>query len=555
MTFSLIWFFCPFLLQTGGTIMQEASTPPEKGVMVDVRSLGAKGDGKTLDTRVIQRAIDSCGQAGGKVLLARGSFLCGTLFMRSNVTLEIAEGATLLGSTDIRDYPSIPAPVPTNADIYHTQSLIAGIDLENVTLMGRGTIDGQGGTFAPRPRPKPERYKDRPNGIRLMRCRNVRVEDLTLRNSAKWMQHYFACEVVSIRGITVDNACNMNNDMIDIDGCRNVTIADCIGDTDDDAITIKSTSDFVTENVTITNCVVGSHCNAVKVGTESCGGFRNIAISNVVVRPPKHDRVIFGVRNGLAGILLTVVDGGILDGVVIDGVRIDGPRVPIFIRLGNRGRIPNPEGQRPGPGIVRNVSISNIMATGADTTGCTIAGLPGHPVEKVVLSNVQITFAGGGTPRGEDAPVPEKPEEYPESSMFGKLPGYGFNLRHVRDVTIRDLMLRTQSLDARPAVWAEDAAGLQIRGLWADAPVAGPLMRLDSCSDVTIRESAPSADADEFLAVQGARSNAIRLQANDLLKVRRAVHAAPGVPPEAIIKTNNLEPESKKPEQSRSVKP
>jgi len=535
-----VWFLGFFLLHAG-VLSASAGFLTEPQSVLDVRAVGARGDGRTLDTRAIQLAIDSCARDGGKVLLARGAFLSGTLFMRSNVTVEIAEGATLLGSTDIREYPSIPSPVPTNADMYHTQSLIVGIDLENVTLTGRGTIDGQGATFAPRPRPKPERYKDRPNGIRLMRCRNVRVENLTLRNSAKWMQHYFACDGVFIRGITVDNACNMNNDMIDIDGCRNVTIADCIGDSDDDAITLKSTSEFVTENVTITNCIVGSHCNALKLGTESCGGFRNIVISGIVIRSSKHDRVIFGTRNGLAGILLTVVDGGILDGVVIDGVRIDGPRVPIFVRLGNRGRSPNIEGPRPGPGILRNVSISNILAAGADSTGCTIAGLPGHPVENIVLSNVQLTFAGGGTPRTEDSPVPERPEEYPESSMFGKMPAFGFNLRHVRSLVLRDFTMRVQAREARPAIWAEDAVGVTIRGLESDAPETGPLIRLDTCSDVTIRESAPHDSVEEFIVVRGGATREIRLIGNDLRKVSSGVRAARGVAPNAIIELNNLQ--------------
>ncbi len=497
---------------------------------LDVRDCGAVGDGTTLDTKAIQRAIDSCSLSGGRVVLRGGRFLSGTLFLRSNVTLEIADGATLLGSTDVRDYPIVASPIPTTADVYHTQSLIVGIDLENVALVGRGTIDGQGRSFVPVSRKKPERYKNRPNGIRLIRCRNVLVENLRMRNSGKWMQHYFACNRVTIRGITVDNNCNMNNDMLDIDGCRDVTISDCSGQSDDDGITLKSTSAYPCENVAITNCIVGSHCNAVKLGTESCGGFRNVTISNIVIRPSSHDSVIFGTRNGLAGIALLIVDGGILDGVLINNIRIDGPRVPLFLRLGDRGA--DSTMPRPAIGRLRNVAISNIVATGADSIGCAITGLPGHPIENVSLSNVQMSSTGGGAvPAGYP---PELPSDYPESGMFGTLPAYGFFIRHATGITFSNITLRTTLAEARPSIASHDVNGLDLRDVRVKAGAnAETVFSFDASRDVVVRGTIVSPRVPYLASVTGSSSMNIRFYDNDLSNIGSVVHLGPGVEPNA----------------------
>jgi hypothetical protein len=393
--------------------------------------------------------------------------------------------------------------------------LIYGKDLENVALTGRGTIDGQGGAFPVTTRKKPDRYRNRPYGIRLIRCRNVLVEGLTLRNSAMWMQHYFECDRVAIRGITVFNHSNMNNDMIDIDGCRDVTVSDCVGDTDDDAITLKSTSERICENVTITNCVVSSHCNAIKCGTESSGGFRNITISNVVVRPSAANGVIFGSKNGTGGITLAMVDGGVLEGIVLSNIRIDGPRVPLFLRLGDRGRGPGGETDRRPVGSAADITISNVVATGADRIGCSITGLPGHPIQRVRLSGIRISFEGGVA--AEDAPsgVHNRPDEYPEGTMFGVLPAYGLTIRHAEDIQLRDVTLTTEGADGRPAVFADTVGMLGVNGLRGGGTRRGSaLIRLRDVRDAEILASRPLAPVRAFLLVEGADSRGIRGSGN-----------------------------------------
>jgi hypothetical protein len=291
-----------------------------------------------------------------------------------------------------------------------------------------------------------------------------------------WVQHYLACDEVSIENVTVLSNCNSNNDMIDIDGCSNVRMWGCTGDSGDDAITLKSTGERACENITISDCVVASHCNAIKMGTESVGGFRNITISNCAIRPSKYETIQNGRREGLAGIALESVDGGTLDRVTISNITMEGTTSPIFLRLGNRGRKPDPNAPTRDVGALRNVIISNIVATGASPLGCSIAGIPGHPIENVTLRNIDITFRGGGTLQDAARDIPEMPQAYPECTMFGTLPAYGFYARHVKGLTLDNVRMGWSSSDDRPAFIGEDVFDLTIRGLKAESTDKTPDM-------------------------------------------------------------------------------
>ena len=495
----------------------------------NVCDYGAEGDGIHLNTNAIQTAIDECAKKGGTVVIPAGRFLSGTLFMRSNVTLNIGQGAVLLGSTDIHDYPEKRPSLRSYTDNYVTQSLIYGEDLHNIAITGLGTIDGQGSAFKPPTEAREDRYKNRPYIIRFITCKNILVENIKLQNSAMWMQHYLACDHVTIRGITVYNHCNMNNDMIDIDGCHNVIISDCIGDSDDDALTLKSTSGRLCENVTITNCVISSHCNGIKCGTESSGGFKNISISNIVVRPSKDNDPIFGYRNGISGISLEIVDGGIMDGITISNIRIDGPRVPIFLRLGNRARIYKEGMEKPSTGLFRNVNISNIIASGADDIGCSITGLPGHLIRNVSLSNIRIDYKGGGSLEDASKIVAENDEEYPESTMFGKLPAYGFYIRHAGDISMNNIVLTFDKTEYRPALICDDVQGLDLLGFRAAGILDNEsLIRLQNTQDVFIYGSRPLSYLRLFLSLRGENTKRIVLSGNDLNRVEKVFETING---------------------------
>jgi hypothetical protein len=525
----------------------------------DVCQYGATGDGQALDTRPIQAAVDACAkEKGGTVYFPAGSYLSGTIRLRSHVTLHLATGAVLLASPRVDDYPVIQPTVASWTDRYCCRALIWGEDLEDIAIVGRGTIDGQGGHFhgnqpseqelntilkawdgATRYRPE-TRYVNRPYIIRLIACRDIRVEGVTMQNSPMWMQHYLNCDTLVVRGITVYNHCGANNDMIDIDGCHDVVISDCFGDTDDDALTLKSTTDRLTENVVVTNCVLSSHVNTIKMGTESHGGFRNIAISNCVIRPSRDREALAGQNEGFAGIALEMVDGGTLDGVTISNITMIGQTVPIFLRLGDRGRSFSKEVPRPPVGTLRNVAISNVVATGAGSVGCSITGLPGHAVEHVSISNVRIGFAGGVAAHKVPPEVPEHPEKYPDCTMFGTLPAYGFYARHVHGLVLRDIDLTYEQTDTRPAIVCDDVRDLVVDHLDAQvAPAAAAQILLTSTQGALLRGCRPPA-TDVFLRLAGA-CDRILVVGNDLGNVKTPFTLDETTPQAAVdAKANRL---------------
>jgi len=425
----------------------------------DVRAFGAVADGATLDTPAIQAAIDACAAAGGGVVrVPPGRYLTGTVFLKSGVTLHLESGVTLLGSTNLDDYPARTVAYRSYTDRYTDRALLFAEDQEGVAVTGGGVIDGQGAAFS-------GEYKKRPYMLRFVSCRDVALEDVGLRDGAMWTVHFLACEGVRVSGVVIRSRCNKNNDGLDIDSSANVVISNCDISSGDDAIVLKSTSAQPCRNVVVTNCVLSTACNALKMGTESNGGFQNIAISNCAIYDTR-----------LSGLALEIVDGGVMDGVVVSNLAMQNVGCPIFIRLGNRARPFIDGGEKPGVGALRNVSISHIRATGADQPGCAIAGLPGHPVENVSISDVRLDFAGGGT--AEDAArVPPKQEaEYPEYKMFGVLPAYGFYCRHARGLAFNDIAVTTMTPDARPAFVCDDVADLHVSHLTGNGTSAEPVM-------------------------------------------------------------------------------
>ena len=438
----------------------------------DVRDCGAKADGKTLCTGAIQRAIDQCSKdGGGTVYLAPGAFLSGTIHMKTGVTLKLANGCTLLGSRDLKDYPPTVQAFRSYTDNYTDKSLIYAEDAEQIAIVGRGTIDGQGASFK-------GPYKVRPYIIRFIECRNVTVEDLTIRNSPMWVQHYMACDDVRISGLIVRSRVNHNNDGINIDSCHRVVISDCNISSGDDAIVLKSTSARVCRDVTVSNCIVSSRCNGLKMGTESNGGFKNIVMTGCAIYDTR-----------LAGVALEIVDGGTMDRVVVSNITMDKIGAPIFLRLGNRARSYKEDMEKPGIGAMRNITISNIEATGANPTGCAISGLPEAKIENVTMSNLRFSFDGGGTKADAGRTVGEKPGDYPEYSMFGKLPAYGLYCRHVKGLKLLNVQLQLAKGDQRHAVVLEDVEDAFVDCLDAQSsPGAGKMIRLTGVKEVFVRD-------------------------------------------------------------------
>jgi len=381
--------------------------------------------------------------------------------------------------------------------------------------------------------------------LRVIDCRDVLVENITMQNSGFWNQHYLACERVAVHGIRVWNHATYNVDGIDIDACRDFVVSDSFFDTDDDAICLKGTTDRPCENVLVSNCVVSSHCNAIKMGTDSSGGFINVTITNCSIVSPRHSKVIYGLQRGISGISLELVDGGQLDRITVSNVTIDGVEVPLFVRLGNRGsgfviRAEEPKKEIP-VGTARNVSFSNIVATHAGKTGCSVVGLPGHNVENVSLSNVTVRSEGGGKREWSAAEIKELPANYPEGTMFGKLPAYGLYCRHVRGLTLSDVRLTSDEPDGRHALALDDVDDANISGLsCVQSPSAAAIVGLQDARNVLIRGSRPEAADGVLLRLTGNNTSGVSLIGNDLRRVGQLSEFAGDAAPTELRSAGNL---------------
>ena len=486
----------------------------------NIVAYGAKADTTVLSTKALQQAIDDCTKAGGgRVVVPTGQYKIGSVVLKSNVHLYLEQGATLFGSTDLKDYLPMKSDYVSLRTQTSTIQLIYADKVRNVMIDGYGTIDGRGRAF------KKLSWNDegitRPHLIRFIQSEDITVKDITLRNSGCWMQHYLACDRVRIDGIKVFNRNNYNNDALDIDGCHEVIVRGVIADSDDDGITLKSTSPRLCENIRISDCVVSSHCNAVKLGTETNGGFRNISISGIVVKPSSDQREqFFGAPSkiGTSALSLEIVDGGVMQNVSASNFTVEGTESPIFIRLGNRGRgyqlrphplAPSPtgEGEAYGGlsgtgnddtitelipieqvGSIDGIHIDNFLIMNAGSVGCSITGLRGHPVRNVWLSNISIHHQGGVQASDlkaiNDSVANEKEKAYPEATMWGRLPAKGFYLRHTRNVHFDNIEVRTDAPDVRPDIVRSNTEGWGDQG---DGTYRNPVLNADFSDPDVIR--------------------------------------------------------------------
>lgn len=476
----------------------------------NIMDYGAVSDTTLLSTEALQRAIDECSAAGGgRVVVPTGSYTIGSIVLRSNVHLHLELGATLYGSTRLEDYRPMKSDYVSLRTQSTTIQLIYADSVRNVRIDGYGTIDGRGRSF------KKLSWNDegitRPHLLRIIRGEDITVSNITLRNSGCWMQHYLACDRLTIDGIKVINRNNYNNDALDLDGCHDVIVTNMMADSDDDAITLKSTSPRLCENIRISDCVVSSHCNGVKLGTETNGGFRNISISGIVVKPSSdQSSQFFGApsKKGTSAISLEIVDGGVMENVSVSNITVEGTESPIFIRLANRGRgykMREGKGTLSGNGNddtitelipiehvgrISGISLDNIRIHNAGSVGCSITGLPGHPVENVSLTNISIHQKGGITPtvlpQIDEALKDEKEKEYPEATMWGNLPAKGFYVRHARNVQFQNIQIQTEQPDARPDFVQVDTDDLRW-GDQGDGTYRNPVLNADFSDPDVIR--------------------------------------------------------------------
>ncbi len=394
-------------------------------------------------TARLQRAID----AGGHVVVPPGEHVVRTLHLRSGVTFEIPAGSTLLAHRNNAVFDlQERLPWETHADAETSDfahAVLAGRDLEHVAIVGAGTIRLD----------RTIRWGPKP--IALRGCAGVRVEGITIRGAPNYSVSLGACADVVVERVTIRDALS---DGIDPDSCRRVRIVDCDVESDDDAICLKSSlflgEPIPCEEVEVLRCRTRSGTNGFKIGTETSGPVRRVHVADCTFdarpregRDPRmadlHD------LHEAGGCSIQTVDGADVRDVVIERVRIVHARGPISVRRGARGR-----GQaEPRPGTLRNVVLRDIEATDARETS-SIAGIPGFPVENVVLERVRIEAVGGGEP--VPGPVPEREGAYPQCTMFGPLPAWGLYARHVHGLALRDVSCTTLAPDRREMFVLDD---------------------------------------------------------------------------------------------------
>jgi polygalacturonase len=451
---------------------------------IDVRSFGAAGDGITLDTAAVNRAIAAAARAGGGVVrFPRGTYACHSIRLRSGVTLALERGATILAAPPGGYDAAEPNPWEQYQDFGHNHfhnSLIWGEGLHDVAILGPGLIWGKGlcrDTIAINGMPSALTPGSGNKAIALKNCVNVTLRDFSVLEGG-----HFAILATGVDDLVIDKlSIDTNRDGIDIDCCRRVRIRDCrVNSPHDDSICLKSSFALgyprATEEVVVSDCYVtggyrigalldGSYerlpggekwvearqcmMGRIKLGSESNGGFRNIRIENCICEL-------------CLGLAFEAVDGGDLENVLVRGVTMRDIRgAPIFLRLGARLR--GPRGTA--VGALRGIAIDGLTSRGPDTMPAIVSGIPGHRIAAIALRDVALVHEGGGSTRLAGLVPPEAEPAYPEIDMFGALPAQGLFARHVRGLELSRVAFASLRPDPRPIVWLNDVTGTRFSKL------------------------------------------------------------------------------------------
>lgn len=455
----------------------------------DAQSFGAKNNGTTLNTAIIQGAIDFITEnGGGRLVFDSGVYITGSVYLKSNVTLHLKKGAELRSSGNGFDFVK---------DKYiGWVSLVFALRQNNIGITGEGMINGMGfntamnilghvekGLITDALNYDRAKEDNRPVNIYFRECNTVKITGITLKDPANWNQVYDQCKDVYVDSITVDSKSYWNNDGIDIVDCDGVVIKNSFFDAADDIICFKShDATKLCQNVVVENCSGRSSANGLKFGTVSRGGFKNFKITNL--------KIYDTYRSAIA---IQSVDGGIIDNILIDGVKSYNTGNVIFLRIGDRLNKLN-SGE---VSTLKNVTIKNVYAevpfSKADSgylyegpiedlprniSPSAIIGLPDWRIENVTLSNIEIVYPGAGNPfyaklgtsKEELESIPEMPYAYPEFSQFKELPAWGFYVRHADHITFDNVVLRAKESDYRPAIVIDDAKDLKLQNINISEP-------------------------------------------------------------------------------------
>jgi polygalacturonase len=491
------------------------------GGVYDVTRFGARGDGKTLNTKAIQRAIDTCNKAGGgTVLVPPGNFLTGALFLRSHLRLEISSGATLLGSPRFEDYPAMTSR-SDGLERKSYASLLTGESLENVVITGGGVLDGQGPPWwkaydvvrtmrnerkLPREAENPEGAPlkwYRPRVINLIRCQGVALRDLTIRESPYWTVHLVYCQDVTVDGLTITTLQASNIDGIIIDSCKQVRVANCSIGAGSDSIALKSGYNeegrrigIPCDDVVISNChFVNSIGAGISIGSETAGGIRNVAIHNCTI-----ERCRYGVHirspRGRGGVVERVRMSNLMFDKIDDAALVvshfyDSVRMDAL--FGDRAASDNPETDR-----TRKLPLGEGTPT----------------LQDIDFSDLTV----GGSPRLALAVIEGLPERYIRGLSIRDLvaPQARAGVLLARAAQAHIAGLRMNPTDG-PAIAARDVERLHIQGLICPKPGPKvPIIRLESAAGVFVHGCEIGPGATEFVRAEGKANRDLDVSGNNL---------------------------------------
>jgi len=542
-----------------GSATAAAQTPTgaaESGFAKDVfniTALGARGDGVTLNTKAIQAALDTCTRSGGGwVFVPPGRFLTGTILLKSNVILYLAPGATILGSQNIADYANVREKCPYAEPLNYC--LIYAEGVENVTVTGRGTIDGNArpGHFF-KQLPGHHGLPERPMLLRFYDCRKVEVTDVFLTGAGSWCTHFSHTKQVKLDRVNIYNEIQ---DGFNIQSSEEFTISNCNLRCGDDGIALTTDGQqSPLKNFVITNCLISSRWAAVRLGPLSRGNYENILISNCVFRD------CYG-----GGIKIGMFEGAEIRDVSVADIVMENVTAPIAIYLSSLPPIGLATRQLAPIGGIRNIRFSNIRAIatgtagppwyaqempgeGPDQSSCLfLHGSPGHRIENVTLSDIHVTVPGGGTQAEADRrdlpdfPDIPKDKTWPEHlAEWGPMPAYGLYARHVHGLSLHQVRFDATRPDARSAVFCNEVAGVELTACKLDT--TGNLrtpVTLKNVHGALIQGCQSRGEAPAYVRVEGPRSRSIGLVANDLRTCAEAVQTQDGAMRSEVAGQANL---------------
>ena len=434
----------------------------------NVKDYGAAGDGTTLDHEALNRAIVAASASGGGcVTVPAGTYLCGSIRLKSNVELHLQAGARIVAApASMKAYDeSEPFDFPEYQDGGHTyfhNSLIWADGEQNVSITGPGMIDGEGLTKRDTEQAGNVQGGSIGTGdkaIALKQCKNILIRDITIFRGGHFAIIVTGCERGTIDNVTIDT----NRDGIDIDCCKYLTVSNSkVNTPTDDAIVLKSSyalkRPVLCEHILITNCLVTGYklgtfldgtyqpekvnwvCGRIKLGTESNGGYRNITISNCTCM-------------WSSGLAFEEVDQGRMENITVSNISMSHVHhYPIYITTGCRNRGPKEVTRN---SSARDIYISNVVADDCDSlAGIIVTGMKGEPIRNVSLTDIRIQYRGGG--QQVDNPYREQGTNYPEPRWAGPTPAYGLFARHVDGLTLRNVQFELQKPDERPEIVTDD---------------------------------------------------------------------------------------------------